>query len=184
MVYLIFKKGDAMLDAKYYYNEGIKKGMADPRGAMENFTRSVEFDPSYTDAYMKRGMVRYRVLKMYQEALEDFNQAVYSAPQERADAYLHRGIVKCHLLQFTEALEDLDRAIQLDPFNEEAYFNRGKNKFVLKQSKEEITQDLETAVNLGSAKAADMLKMFFGENRDAVEESLEKGIHERAEQLK
>ena len=42
---------------------------------------------------------------------------------------MNRGIAKAHLKQYTEAIADLDKAIELDPKLAAAYTNRGVAKY-------------------------------------------------------
>ena len=60
---------------------------------------------------------------------------------------MNRGIVKAHLKQYTEAIADLDKAIELDPKVAAAYTNRGIAKAHLKQYTEAIA-DLDKAIEL------------------------------------
>ena len=51
---------------------------------------------------------------------------------------MNRGIAKAHLKQYTEAIADYDKAIELEPNLVEAYTNRGNAKTNLKQYSEAI----------------------------------------------
>jgi tetratricopeptide (TPR) repeat protein len=171
-----------MKDAEYYYRQGLRDNLTDYSTAFENYSKAIAQNSSYVDAYLKRGTLSYKILKRYNEALVDFDKAIELKP-DCAEAYLHRGIVKCHLLKFAEALPDLDRAVELDPNDERAFFNRGKNKYMLKYHEKEVRPDLEKAVLLGSVKAADMLKLFYGKDRESVKQAIKKGVKERRKEL-
>lgn len=172
-----------MKDADYYYRQGLRNNLTDYSAALDNYSKAIERNPSFVDAYLRRATLSYKILKRYNEALFDFDKAIELNP-DCAEAYLHRGIVKCHLLKFAEALPDLDRAVELDPNDERAFFNRGKNKYMLKYHEEEVRRDLEKAVLLGSVKAADMLKLFYGKDQGSVREAIKKGVKEKSKQLK
>lgn len=167
-----------------YYTDGLNKNF---RGlykeAVVAYSKAIEADPSFRDAWMKRGTIRYKVLKQYEGAIDDFNRVIQLEPQF-AQAYLHRGIVKCHLLKFDDAIPDYDKAIELDPNDERAYINRGKTKFMLKYPKAEVLLDLEKAIFLGAPHAADLVGFFFGRDNLEVKEAIAKGLQQKREQLK
>jgi tetratricopeptide (TPR) repeat protein len=165
--------------ANDYYQDGLKKNLQGLYAeAAADYTKAIEMDPAFSDAFLKRGVLRYKLLKQYQESEGDFNKAVELAPQN-ATAYLYRGIVKCHLLKFKEAMPDFDKALDLDPNEERAYFNRGKNKYMLKYDKEEVCADLERAIRLHATAAADLIKLFYGENQKPVREEITRIIAEK-----
>jgi tetratricopeptide (TPR) repeat protein len=173
-----------MKDAEFYYKKGLKNNVLNRYvEAVDDYTRAIRLNPSYLDAYLQRGTLRYKILKRYEDALTDFDKAIEIDPG-CPGAYLHRGIVKCHLLKFPEALGDFDKAIELDPNEERAYFNRGKNKYMLKYEEDEVRPDLEKAIRLGAPQAADMLKLFYGQNQDLMREDIENRVKARESQLK
>jgi tetratricopeptide (TPR) repeat protein len=173
-----------MKDAEFYYNRGLENNVLGRCvEAVDDYTKAIELNPSYTGAYLQRGTLGYKLLKRYEEALGDFDKAIELSPGCAA-AYLHRGIVKCHLLKFLEALPDFDKAVELDPNEERAYFNRGKNKYMLKYSEEEVRADLEKAVRLGAPQAVDMLEVFYGNNKESRREDIENRVKDKALKIK
>jgi tetratricopeptide (TPR) repeat protein len=58
--------------------------------------------------------VAYSLLGQYQQAVEEFDQAIQIDP-EFAGAYYHRAVAYGLLGQYQQAIEDFDRAIQIDP---------------------------------------------------------------------
>ncbi|MGE5341441.1 MAG: tetratricopeptide repeat protein [Candidatus Omnitrophota bacterium] len=172
-----------MNNAEQYYRSGLKNNLLSQYDeAIADYSKAIECSPFFTDAYLRRGTLRYKILKKYDDALMDFTQII-TFNSDSALAYLHRGIVKCHLLKFEDAMPDYDKSIELDPNDERAYLNRGKNKYVLKFSEDEVRNDLERAIRLGSGQAADMLELFYGGDQQAIRESISKGIQERARRL-
>jgi tetratricopeptide (TPR) repeat protein len=169
-----------MKDADYFYQKGLENNLiANYPGAVIDYSKAIEIDTSYLEAYLKRGTLYYKLLKRYEDALSDFNTAV-ELDKGCVHAHLHRGIVKCHLLKFADSLADFDWAIRLDPNDERAFYNRGKSKYMLKYNKEDVCADLEMAIKLGSIPAADMIKLFYGEDEQMVREAISQGIKKKA----
>ncbi|MCK5055492.1 MAG: hypothetical protein KAT34_02480 [Candidatus Aminicenantes bacterium] len=154
--------------ANDYYLSGLRNNLAGlyPEAAAD-YAKAIEIDSYCADAYLKRGVLRYKILKQYDESLTDFDSVIELNPRCSA-AYLHRGIVKCHLLKFSDALPDFNKAVELDPNEERAYFNRGKNKYMLKYDKKEVCADLGKAILFHAPQAADMIKLFYGTAQDLV----------------
>jgi len=168
----------------HYYFSGLQKNLSGQYPeAVADYTKAIGIDSSHIDAYLKRGVLRYKILKQYEESLSDFNKAIELNPHCSA-AYLHRGIVKCHLLRFSEALPDLDRAVELDPNDERAFLNRGKLKYMLKHDKSAVCTDLEKAILLHSPQAADMIKLFYGEGMESMQEYLNTTVKEKLKNKK
>ncbi len=74
-------------------------------------------------AYYQRGLAFCRK-KLYEQAIEDFNEAIRFDP-EFARAYYHRGYVCRQTGRNGHAIENYNRAIRLDPEFVPAYINRG-----------------------------------------------------------
>jgi|GEM_PF-6237953 len=64
-------------------------------------------------------------VEAYEQAIPHFDDYITRNPN-RAEGYFQRGLAYHHSFQSNLALLDLDRAIQLDPENPEAYFWRGR----------------------------------------------------------
>jgi len=168
--------------ANDYYLKALQNNVAGlyPE-AVADYTRAIEIDSSHIDAYLKRGIVRYKILKQYELSLTDFDVAIKIDPRCVA-AYLHRGIVKCHLLKFDDAIPDFDRTIELDPNEERAYFNRGKGRYMLKYDEKDIRADLEKAILLHASYAADMLELFYGSGQHIAREHFKSNVKEKSEE--
>ena len=61
--------------------------------------------------------------------------------------YNNRGIVRYDLKDYTSAILDYDKAIELSPKDGDAYFNRGLCKYMLKDYKGAIS-NLKKAIKL------------------------------------
>jgi len=156
-----------MRNADDYFKSGLRNNLVNYPAAAADYSKTIELNPSHSEAYLKRGTLRYKILKQYREALADLDKVIELKP-DCAPAYLHRGVVKCNLRMFDSALPDFDRAEELDPNDERVYLNRGKNKYMLKYDEKEVRLDLEKAILFGSTAAADMLKLFYGSGMDSA----------------
>ncbi len=165
-----------MKDADYYFKRGLRNNLENYPAAVADYSKAIQLNPSHSGAYLKRGTLRYKILKQYPEALSDLDKVIELKP-DCALAYLHRGIVKCHLFLFAGALPDFDKAEELDPNDERVYLNRGKDKYMLKYDEKEVRLDLEKAFLFGSTAAADMLKLFYGSDRDLARERINAGMN-------
>jgi lipoprotein NlpI len=66
-----------------------------------------------------------------------------------ATAFRSRGVARGYLLQHAEALEDLNRAVELDPFNAQNYEDRARTYLKLREFKA-AGEDLDMALGLDS----------------------------------
>ena len=104
--------------------------------AVDDFSKAIQLDPNYADAYNNRG-VAYYDLKKYDEAIRDYNYAIQFDPNNK-QAYYNRGNAYDDLGKYDDAIRDYNYAILLDPNNKEAYNNRGNAYFKLKRYEEAI----------------------------------------------
>jgi len=78
---------DPKLAAAYNLRGTVVRSTGDPRKAVEDFTRALELSPDL-DNYYQRGAT-YQLLREYQKALADFNEAIQFNPSS-AQAYFAR----------------------------------------------------------------------------------------------
>ncbi|MDR0760742.1 MAG: tetratricopeptide repeat protein [Treponema sp.] len=83
--------------------------------AIEDFTRSLELDPSAYKAIYYRGIVK-SVLRQYPEAAEDFTFSLKINPYQ-SFVFYRRGQAYYHLEDYPQALADCEAALSLDPAN-------------------------------------------------------------------
>lgn len=91
--------------------------------AIENYNRSLDFDPSDPDYYNNRGNA-YSKLKQYARAIDDYDRSIRLDPG-KAFAYNGRGAAYRHLGENALAIEDYSRALRIEPGYSKAYYNRG-----------------------------------------------------------
>jgi tetratricopeptide (TPR) repeat protein len=89
---------------------------------IEYYTRAIELDPIYGNAYNNRGMV-YDDLGRYDKAIRDYTKAIELDPYE-AYSYYNRGYTLDNLGRYIEAIDDYTKAIELDPYDADIYYNR------------------------------------------------------------
>ncbi|WP_223265175.1 tetratricopeptide repeat protein [Nostoc sp. 'Peltigera membranacea cyanobiont' 210A] len=88
----------------------------------------------------------YRLMKRYEEALQDLNRAIELDPKYDW-AIASRGYTYCLMKRYAEALRDFDRAIELDPKFAWAIANRGYT-YRLMERYTEALQDFDRAIEL------------------------------------
>lgn len=94
----------------------LKKGykkfmMKDYKGAVQVYTKILEYNPENPEAYAYRGLCKYH-LKDYEGAMIDFNKALSIQP-DYAEVYDLRGIVKGELGDKEGACEDWKKSFEL-----------------------------------------------------------------------
>jgi tetratricopeptide (TPR) repeat protein len=113
--------------AEDWYNYGIAlRHSNDPRGAIIAYAKALELKPSYSQAYINRGMA-YLDLQDYNNALKDFNHAL-----EFGDipmAYSGRGKVYYEKKQYELAVKDFEKSIALYPFDAFTFCNAALSYF-------------------------------------------------------
>jgi len=109
-------------EAAEQYNRGLKRHQAgDIAGAIADYTRAIQLDPKYADAYNNRG-VAYMTQKDYAAALADFSRSIELAPSDMA--YNNRGSILFSQQKTEEAIADFTAGIKLKA-SAEGYTNRG-----------------------------------------------------------
>ncbi len=109
-------------EATEQYNRGLERHrVGDIAGAIAAYSRAIELDEKYADAYNNRG-VAYMAQKDYTAAAADFTRSLELAPSD--SAYNNRGSILFSQRKTEEAIADFTEGIKLKP-SAEAYVNRG-----------------------------------------------------------
>ena len=83
----------AQTTAEEYLNSAVSKFYLDNmEGAIVDYTKAIEIDSNYVEAYRKRGLAK-ETLKDYSGAIVDYTKAIEIDPNY-APAYRDRGIAK------------------------------------------------------------------------------------------
>jgi len=85
--------------------------------------RLLEISPYNSDYWYKKGVL-LNIDEKYEEALECFNRAITLNPGD-VENYLDKAISEENLELTNEALKSLEKVIELDNKNDEAYYNLG-----------------------------------------------------------
>ena len=91
---------------------------------LELYTKSIESDPGFSDAYINRGLVKNE-LDDLDGSIEDYDKAI-ELDSTCALAYNNRGYSKYRKQDYKGALEDYNKAILLNPILKIAMDNKAK----------------------------------------------------------
>jgi tetratricopeptide (TPR) repeat protein len=124
------------------------------KAAIEAYTRAIEMDPDFAEAFDKRG-ISYTKILMYRKALKDFSKAI-DLKKNNAEAFNHIGIIFYCLGEFEKSIAAYNKALEIDPNYAKVYFNRGIVELVIDNEQEAIS-DIKMASNLNVKEASDYL---------------------------
>ncbi|MDH6313710.1 tetratricopeptide (TPR) repeat protein/energy-coupling factor transporter ATP-binding protein EcfA2 [Parabacteroides sp. PFB2-10] len=131
---------------EYYLmgNECVTKAR-DARAAIRNFDKALKLDPTFVDAWVRKGITLADLEEEY-DALSCFNQAVKLSPNS-FKAHYNRGKCYLHIKYYEEAMADLYKAVSLKPkhppaheYLSEAYRHLGEEE--LAQKHQDIANEL------------------------------------------
>lgn len=120
-----------------------KKGDFD--GAITDYTRAIELDPEYAEAYNYRGFAHLNNGDI-DKAIADYTKAI-DIDQELTEAYKDRATAYLANSDFGNAIKDYTKAIQLDPDDTNIYNYRGFAYFRNSEVDKAI-DDLSRAIQL------------------------------------
>lgn len=107
-----------------YFNRGLQKQKdGDLDGALADYSKTIELDPSFFNYYICRGTVR-EAKEDLGGAILDYDKAIELKP-DFALAYYNRGHARFNKGELEGALADYSQAIELDPTDANTFFNRG-----------------------------------------------------------
>jgi tetratricopeptide (TPR) repeat protein len=122
---------------------GKEKGDLDR--AMADFNRSIQYDPSYENAYVNRGIV-YCLRGKFDLAIPDFNKALQLKP-DYFDARFNRGIALTQIGEYQKAIDDFTTLEATNPEDERIYMSRGRT-YALSKRYAEAVKDQTHAIEL------------------------------------
>lgn len=111
-------------DADSYFKIAERKyNSKDYEKAVEYYTKAIEIDHDYLNAYLRRAFI-FGILGKYEQAVADYTKVISLQPDKKW-AYISRGSARNKLGQYKMAIKDFNRALKHDPKNQEALNNRG-----------------------------------------------------------
>jgi tetratricopeptide (TPR) repeat protein len=119
-----------------------KSRSGDLIGALADFNKLIELNPSDANSYYNRGDVKSN-LGDDTGAMADYNKSIALDPDDSM-VYNNRGWSKYKLKRYSEAIVDLDKAIELDSENWVAYDSRSDTKYAQNNLKGCIEDCLKT----------------------------------------
>ena len=131
-----------------YLNRGMcfEKSSSDHQAALADFTRAIQLDPEFGDAYARRGYANL-CLKHFHNAIRDYDEALKRKSSNRATSLTNRGNAKYKLGEFDSSIEDFCAAIEIDPDNPLIYQGRGVS-YVALLKRDLAMADFNRAVEL------------------------------------
>jgi tetratricopeptide (TPR) repeat protein len=134
-------------DARTHYHLcAARMSLGEGQRALDDCGRAIRLDPSYSQAYYVRGLIRTQQLGDNAGGIVDFDVAIRLRP-DHAPSHLKRGNARARLGDLRGGLADYDRAIVLDARYGDAYFNRGVVRYHLKDRRGAL-EDLDQAAGL------------------------------------
>ena len=132
-----------------YYESGIaKKAKGDLDGAIADYSKAIEINPRYAEAFASRGLAR-KTKGNLDGAIADYDNAIALNPRLK-EAYNNRGLARQLNGSLDAAIADFDKALALDPHYAGAHYNRAsaaRAKGDLKLAIAELTKAIESPPN-------------------------------------
>src|SRR5574340_959469 len=139
------------LDPEYgpaYYGRGsVKHLKKDFEGEMQDARHGLLLDRRNAGIYYRRIAAAYHSLGQYQEAIRAYNQAIKWHGGKDEETLYNRGLCHMELEEYTEALADFGRSLELAPEWGQAYRARGNTFLMLGESRKAI-EDCDKAIHL------------------------------------
>ncbi len=140
-------RGYALRAQAYYHARAYREALAD----YDQVTKYATFNSTKRDAYYNRGAC-FRELQDWARSIPEFTIAIRMG-ERGAQVYGYRGDSYFRQKEYTEALNDLNRAIQSDPGHVTLYVSRS-NIFLALHRNQLAVYDLAFAVRLDPRNAA------------------------------
>lgn len=127
--HIVYSSETVSDSAAAYYKKGTENFYSeDYKGAIEDYSKAIEFNPNYMAAYTNRGISKGESGD-YKGAIVDYDKVISLDPDD-AFVYCYRGAAKSRLGEMEGAVADFDKALTIDPAHTLAYLNRGTIKYV------------------------------------------------------
>lgn len=120
--------------------------------AIETYTKAIESNPAYAEAYVKRGLAR-RAKGDLSGSIEDYEQASSIDPKATrnnrfvAESYSNRGYNKLNEMDVDGAIADFTKAADISPAEADHYYKRGHARLI-KEDFDGAVADFDKALGL------------------------------------
>lgn len=128
----------------------IYEEMDDMPKAIKHYTKAIEADPAYAQAYSQRYQA-YLASEQFEEALKDAEKLTELAP---AQGYILQGDAQARMGKSAEAIESYGKALGHDPLNATALNNRAYHRALFKTDLDEAVRDINEAIEIAGENAA------------------------------
>jgi protein O-mannosyl-transferase len=141
-----------------YYNRAIVKWhLHDYSGSINDCNKTIELSPAYSEAYFQRALV-HSDLGNIPQALSDYDSAIIYSTTKVASypiaLYNNRSDARRRIGDFKGAIDDCNKALEIDTTNAQVYYNRAVARYSMHDLPEAI-EDFTLAItynqNYGSA---------------------------------
>ncbi len=113
-------------NSNYYANRGdCFRNLGDLDKAFADYNKTVELDSTNYIAIYQRGKIRLKKQDIT-SAIKDYDKALKI--KEDDDIYVARGIAYGIMIDYPKSISDFDKAIEINPENADAYYNRAISK--------------------------------------------------------
>jgi len=141
----------ALAKAREFFDKGsLYAGQKKDNSAIEAYTKAIELNPEFVEAYTARGTMYVRTGK-HERALSDFNKALL-VDRNNVSAYNNRGMLFFRQGNYGPAVEDLSKAITISPNTVTYYLNRAAIYTAQKQH-EKALADYTIAIGIEPSNA-------------------------------
>jgi len=120
--------------------------------AIETYTKAIESNPAYAEAYVKRGLAR-RAKGDLAGSIDDYEKAASLDPKATrnnrfvAESYSNRGYNKLNEMDVDGAIADFTRAADIAPAEADHYYKRGHARLI-KEEFDAAVADFDKALAL------------------------------------
>lgn len=99
--------------AEEYFQRGVSKvNLENYQGAIADYSKAIEINPKFSDAYYNRGYLKNNLEEDYEAAITDYTMAITLSPND-SDPYCARGDTKYNLGQTDSACLDWQKSEEL-----------------------------------------------------------------------
>lgn len=113
--------------------------------AVNTYSRAIEIQPNYAEAYLNRGL-GYLELQKFAESLRDFNTCL-GLDENLYETYFARAYLNSYINNYEDAITDYNKYISLMPDDARGYVNRGNVRGLMEDPLGAI-DDFTTAIEL------------------------------------